>query len=83
MKKAKNPEKALLIVSDGGDNHSHYPAAQIESLVREPKRRRRGTTDPDALQVSKLTNIRFTNKASKRTAQSDAQEQETLVGVRR
>lgn len=35
MKKAKNSRKAIVIVSDGGDNHSHYTAAQIESLVRE------------------------------------------------
>ncbi len=35
MKKAKNSRKAILIVSDGGDNHSQYTATQIESLVRE------------------------------------------------
>lgn len=35
MKKAKNSRKALVIVSDGGDNHSQYTSAQIESLVRE------------------------------------------------
>ena len=35
MKKAKNSRKALVIVSDGGDNRSHYTAGQIESLVRE------------------------------------------------
>ena len=35
MKKAKNSRKAVVIVSDGGDNRSHYTAAQIESLVRE------------------------------------------------
>ena len=35
MKKAKNPRKAILIVSDGGDNHSQFSAAQIQSLVRE------------------------------------------------
>jgi Ca-activated chloride channel family protein len=35
MKKAKNPRKAIVIISDGGDNHSNYTAAQIESLVRE------------------------------------------------
>jgi len=34
MKKAKNPRKAIVIISDGGDNHSHYTAAEIESLVR-------------------------------------------------
>jgi VWFA-related protein len=35
MKHAKNPRKAIVIVSDGGDNHSTYTAAQIEALVRE------------------------------------------------
>ncbi len=35
MKKAKNPRKAILIISDGGDNNSRYTASQIQSLVRE------------------------------------------------
>jgi Ca-activated chloride channel homolog len=35
MKQARNSRKAIVIVSDGGDNRSHYTAAQIESLVRE------------------------------------------------
>jgi Ca-activated chloride channel family protein len=35
MKKAKNPRKALLIVSDGGDNNSTYTSAQITDLVRQ------------------------------------------------
>jgi VWFA-related protein len=35
MKKAKNPRKAILIVSDGGDNNSRYTSAEIQSLVRE------------------------------------------------
>jgi Ca-activated chloride channel family protein len=35
MKTAKNARKAIVIVSDGGDNSSKYTAAQIESLVRE------------------------------------------------
>jgi Ca-activated chloride channel homolog len=35
MKKAKNPRKALLIISDGGDNNSHYTADQIKDLVHE------------------------------------------------
>jgi Ca-activated chloride channel homolog len=35
MKRAKNSRKAIVVVSDGGDNRSHYTAAQIESLVRE------------------------------------------------
>ena len=35
MKTAKNPRKALLIVSDGGDNHSRYSGKEIQGLVRE------------------------------------------------
>jgi VWFA-related protein len=35
MKRAKNPRKAIVIVSDGGDNSSKYTAQQIEDLVRE------------------------------------------------
>ncbi len=35
MKKAKNSRKAIVIISDGGDNHSHYRSPQIEALVRE------------------------------------------------
>ena len=35
VKNAKNPRKALLVISDGGDNNSRYTAAQIEDLVRE------------------------------------------------
>jgi Ca-activated chloride channel family protein len=35
MKKAKNPRKALVVVSDGGDNHSRYTASDIKSVVRE------------------------------------------------
>ena len=35
MKNAKNPRKAILIVSDGGDNNSRYTPPQIQDLVRE------------------------------------------------
>jgi Ca-activated chloride channel homolog len=35
MKNAKNPRKAIVIVSDGGDNSSKYTPAEIEALVRE------------------------------------------------
>jgi Ca-activated chloride channel family protein len=35
MKRAKNPRKALLVISDGGDNNSRYTATQISDLVRE------------------------------------------------
>jgi VWFA-related protein len=35
MKNAKNQRKAIVIVSDGGDNSSKYTATQIEDLVRE------------------------------------------------
>ena len=35
MKKAKNPRKALLIISDGGDNSSRYTESEVKSRVRE------------------------------------------------
>jgi Ca-activated chloride channel family protein len=35
MRQAKYERKALLIISDGGDNHSRYTAGEIKSLVRE------------------------------------------------
>src|SRR5579884_707921 len=35
MRQAKYPKKALLIISDGGDNHSRYTVGEIKSLVKE------------------------------------------------
>src|SRR5207245_7953226 len=35
MKEAKNQKKALLIISDGGDNHSRYTESEIKSTVKE------------------------------------------------
>ena len=35
MKRAKNPRKALLIISDGGDNNSRYTETEVKNLVRE------------------------------------------------
>jgi len=35
MKQANNPRKALLIISDGGDNNSRYTSRQVADLVRE------------------------------------------------
>jgi VWFA-related protein len=35
MKKAKNPRKALLIISDGGDNSSRYTETEIRNRVKE------------------------------------------------
>jgi len=35
MKKARNPRKALLIISDGGDNNSRYTEGEIRNLVKE------------------------------------------------
>lgn len=35
MKKGKNPRKALLVISDGGDNNSRYTESEIKNLVRE------------------------------------------------
>jgi Ca-activated chloride channel family protein len=35
MRDAKYPKKALLIISDGGDNHSRYTEGEIKSLIKE------------------------------------------------
>jgi Ca-activated chloride channel family protein len=35
MQQAKYERKALLIISDGGDNHSRYTEGEIKSMVRE------------------------------------------------
>ncbi len=35
VRRATHPRKALLILSDGGDNRSHYSESEIRSLVRE------------------------------------------------
>jgi Ca-activated chloride channel homolog len=35
MRDARNAKKALLIISDGGDNHSRYTEREIKSMVKE------------------------------------------------
>ncbi len=35
MKKSKMSKKALLVISDGGDNNSRYTPTEIQSVVRE------------------------------------------------
>jgi Ca-activated chloride channel family protein len=35
MRQAKYTKKALLIISDGGDNHSRYTEGEIKSTVKE------------------------------------------------
>ncbi|MBI1739800.1 MAG: VWA domain-containing protein [Candidatus Koribacter versatilis] len=35
MRQARYPKKAMLIISDGGDNHSRYTEGEIRSMVKE------------------------------------------------
>ncbi len=35
MKKATHPRKALLLLSDGGDNHSRYSESEVKNRVKE------------------------------------------------
>jgi VWFA-related protein len=35
MKKARNPRKAIIILSDGGDNSSRYTEGEIKNVIRE------------------------------------------------
>src|SRR5580700_10856934 len=35
MKKARNPRKALILITDGGDNRSRYTQSEVRNLIRE------------------------------------------------
>ncbi len=35
MRKARNPRKAILLISDGGDNHSRYTSSEVKNAVIE------------------------------------------------
>lgn len=35
MKKAHNPRKALIVISDGGDNSSRYTESEVKAFVKE------------------------------------------------
>lgn len=35
MKKAKNPRKALVVITDGGDNHSRYTESEVRNRLKE------------------------------------------------
>ena len=35
MKKAKNSKRALVIISDGGDNNSRYSESEVKTVLRE------------------------------------------------
>jgi VWFA-related protein len=35
MKKARNPRRAIVILSDGGDNHSRFTANKVKATLRE------------------------------------------------
>jgi len=35
MRKARNPRKAVLVISDGADNSSRYTTSEVKNLVRE------------------------------------------------
>jgi Ca-activated chloride channel homolog len=50
MKQARHERKALLVVSDGGDNNSRYTEGEVRSLVRESSVEiySIGIFDPDA-----------------------------------
>ena len=41
MRQARYGRKALLIISDGGDNHSRYTESEIRNLVKESDSRLR------------------------------------------
>src|SRR5581483_9420938 len=72
IKKAKNPRKALLIISDGGDNNSRYSASEIKDLVREADVQiySMGVYEPfpfSALTPAELSGPRLLSKISEQT----------------
>ncbi len=63
MKKARNAHKALVILSDGGDNSSRYSSGEIRDLVREADVRVYSV----ALLTGLLQGARFLEKISDET----------------
>jgi Ca-activated chloride channel homolog len=59
MKSAKNARKALLILSDGGDNNSRYSEGEVMSLLRE--------ADVRVYAVGLFDQARFLRKAADTT----------------
>ena len=54
MKSAKNPRRALFILTDGGDNNSRYSEAEVRALARE--------SDVRVYAIGLLTKPRFLEK---------------------
>jgi Ca-activated chloride channel homolog len=59
MRHAKNPRKALLILSDGGDNNSRYSGAEVINLLRE--------ADVRVYAIGLFDNAHYLKKASEDT----------------
>lgn len=59
MRFAKNPRKALLILSDGGDNNSRYSGGEVINLLRE--------ADVRVYAIGLFDNARYLKKAADET----------------
>ena len=59
MRFAKNPRKALLILSDGGDNNSRYSGGEVINLLRE--------ADVRVYAIGLFDNARYLKKAAEET----------------
>src|SRR5262249_50592953 len=59
MKSAKNPRKALFILSDGGDNNSRYSESEVARLVVE--------SDVRIFSIGLFLNPRFLDKLAAQT----------------
>jgi len=59
MRFAKNPRKALLILSDGGDNNSRYSGGEVINLLRE--------ADVRVYALGLFDNARYLKKAAEDT----------------
>jgi Ca-activated chloride channel family protein len=69
MKDARHERKALLVVSDGGDNNSRYTAAEVRAQVRESDVQiySIGIFDPDAPTPEERAGPELLNELSEET----------------
>jgi VWFA-related protein len=59
MRQAKNSRKALLVLSDGGDNHSRYSSSEVIDMLRE--------ADVRLYAIGLFDSARFLKKAAEET----------------
>lgn len=72
MRKARHPRRAMVIISDGGDNHSAYTESELKSLVEE--------ADVEVYAIGMFD--RFPRRNEERTGPRDLDELASTTGGR-